>query len=73
MDRIGKGKAMEEKNLIINALKFNGIDEEIWDLYTTEELKKIASGKFFCLLVFVFLLGTSCFKAILRLRCLVWH
>jgi len=36
-------KAIEEKQLIIESLKSTGIDEDVWDLYTTEELKKIAS------------------------------
>jgi hypothetical protein len=36
-------KAMDEKQKLINTLKSIGIDEEVWDLYTTEELKKIVS------------------------------
>jgi hypothetical protein len=39
-------KALEDKQNIIDSLKATGIDEEIWDLYTTEELKKIASKIF---------------------------
>jgi hypothetical protein len=36
-------KAMDDKQVLIDSLKNIGIDEEVWDLYTTEELKKIAS------------------------------
>ena len=36
-------KAMDDKQRIIESLKAIGIDDEVWDLYTTEELKKIAS------------------------------
>jgi len=36
-------KAMDEKQVLIDLLKGVGIDTEVWDLYTTEELKKIAS------------------------------
>ena len=39
-------KALEDKQNIIDSLKATGIDEDIWDLYTTEELKKIASKIF---------------------------
>ena len=34
---------MDEKNVIIKMLKSTGINEDVWGLYTTEELKKIAS------------------------------
>jgi hypothetical protein len=36
-------KAMDEKQNIIESLKYIGVNEEVWDFYTTEELKKIAS------------------------------
>lgn len=36
-------KAISDKQKLIEALKSVGIDEEVWDLYTTEELKKIVS------------------------------
>jgi hypothetical protein len=36
-------KAMDDKQMIIESLKLIGIDEEVWDFYSTEELKKIAS------------------------------
>jgi hypothetical protein len=40
-------KALEEKQSVIDWLKSTtGVDQEIWDLYTTEELKKITSKIF---------------------------
>jgi hypothetical protein len=36
-------KAMDDKQKIIESLQEIGIDDEVWDLYSTEELKKIAS------------------------------
>jgi hypothetical protein len=36
-------KAMDDKQMIIESLKAIGIDDEVWDFYSTEELKKIAS------------------------------
>jgi hypothetical protein len=36
-------QAMEDKQAIIDLLVSTGINEEVWDLYTTDELKKIAS------------------------------
>lgn len=39
-------ESMNEKQAIIQKLKIVGLDEEIWDLYTTEQLKKIYSQIF---------------------------
>jgi len=36
-------KAMDEKQILIDSLKGIGIDTDVWDFYTTEELKKIVS------------------------------
>jgi superfamily II DNA or RNA helicase len=36
-------KSRDEKQVLIDALKEVGIDEDVWDFYSTEELKKIVA------------------------------